>query len=177
MAPSGFSHDPAFRGPIPNPVRGGAALGCGKSGAKGVTVKGKVVNADGAPFRDQRPIDKPLPPGDPGVRVKFTSLEATAEPGQPPPTFLARYDPDMGAFDVPGPEGKGIPAGKYRVTVHAGAAGENAGAPPAPSNVPPTVENAAPDDPGLDGKVVSQSEETVPPNGVTDLVLTVGHGK
>jgi hypothetical protein len=152
--------------------------GCGESGPKDVPVKGKLVAPGGAAFHDKRPADKPLPPGDPGVRVKFTSLEAGTEPGHPHPSYLANIDPDSATFEVPGPQGKGIPAGKYRVTVYVGPAGENS--PPSaspPSGVPPSVGNAGEDNPGLDGKEVSRTEVTVLPEGTTDLTITVGGNK
>ncbi len=151
--------------------------GCGESGPKDVPVKGKLVTPGGAAFHDKRPADKPLPPGDPGVRVKFTSLEAGSEPGQPRPSYLANIDPDTAAFDVPGPQGKGIPAGKYRVTVYVGAAGESAGSESPPSGVPPGVENAGEDNPGLDGREVARTEVTVPPEGATDLTIEVKAAK
>lgn len=153
--------------------------GCGEPVSKDVPVKGKLVSPGGAAFRASRPADRPLPPGDPGVRVRFTSLEAGG-PDQPHPSYLANIDPESATFEVGGPQGKGIPAGRYRVTVFVGAAGEmpsgSSGSSP-PSGVPPTVENSGHDSPHLDGKEVAHTEVTIPPEGATDLTITVGGNK
>lgn len=138
-------------------------------------MKGKLITPSGEVFHDQRPADKPLPPGDPGVRVKFTSLDVSSEKGQPSQSYIARIEPDSGTFEVPGPKGEGIPAGKYRVTVYLGAIGETPTVAQRPST--PTVENATEDDPGLDGREVTRIEVTVPPEGLSELTITISPKK
>jgi hypothetical protein len=145
--------------------------GCGQSGSKDAPVKGKVVAADGAAFHYKPPANKELPPGDPGVRVKFTSLEPVKEQGAPAPSYVANIDPDTSTFDVPGPKGEGIPAGKYRVTVYVGAVGETPAAAQKPGK-PPSVEDED-EDTGLDGQEVSRTEVTVPAEGLADLTVEV----
>src|SRR4051794_31761630 len=93
--------------------------GCGGAGPSAAPVKGKIVSAAGGSFRDAYPADPALPPGDPGVRVKLVALNDT----HPPEAYPAVVDPDAGTFEVPGPAGHGVPAGKYRAVVYVGAAG------------------------------------------------------
>jgi hypothetical protein len=79
-----------------------AVAGCGA--AKNVRVTGKVVNVDAAylPLKERQ------------VTVTFVALNSNdmsgdmAAAGQP---YLAEFDPTSGTFTVPGPDGRGIPAG------------------------------------------------------------------
>jgi hypothetical protein len=88
--------------------------GCGKSDQH-VKIKGKLVKG-GAPYQ---PKIEGLPPGDNGLRVGFIRTDG----GREGEDFYAKVDPATGAFEVPGPDGKGIPPGKYKVTVRSGAVG------------------------------------------------------
>jgi hypothetical protein len=80
-----------------------AVTGCGR-GPKGVTVTGQVLY-NGKPIQVQ-PREE--------IQVAF-SLEAPA--GQQPPGTLATVKPEDGSFTISGLDGKGIPPGRYRVTV------------------------------------------------------------
>jgi hypothetical protein len=142
------------------------ATGCGgSSGTKTVSVKGRLVAKDGTAFKLQRPGNQPLPPGDPGIRVKFTRV------GETPPGEDASYNASVngedGTFEVPGKANKGIPPGKYLVTVAIGAAGELSGKGP-PKGGPPG--SGAP---SMDGIEVAKKEVTVPDDGVSDLTIEV----
>jgi hypothetical protein len=67
--------------------------------------------------------DKPFVPSEgqavgmtfyPMETIKDSSGRVLAPGGEP---FSAALDPETGTFEVPGPDGRGIPAGKYRVAV------------------------------------------------------------
>jgi hypothetical protein len=60
-----------------------------------------------------------LPPGDKGVRMSFVQEAAS---GKTPETHFAQLSDD-GSFRVDGPNKKGIPPGKYRISVQIGAMG------------------------------------------------------
>lgn len=87
---------------------------CGGSGPKVVAVKGKLLN-NGQPVKPAGPT----PPGDPGVKIELFTLKPDNTLGE---SFNAAVTPADGTFTVPG-AGKGIPPGKYRVSVHVGAYG------------------------------------------------------
>src|SRR5271157_954208 len=88
-----------------------ACFGCGNSNA--IKVTGKLLQA-GQPY---------VPPA--GQRVVITLYVVDAKdasgkgiPAQEP--FQAYYDPKDGTFVVPGPDGYGIPPGKYRISIFQG---------------------------------------------------------
>jgi hypothetical protein len=95
-----------------------ACLGCGNSNA--IKVSGKLLQA-GQPY---------VPPAGQRVVVTLHVLDAkdargTAVPAQEP--FHAYYDPKDGTFVVPGPDGSGIPPGKYRISIFQGLTREGEG--------------------------------------------------
>ena len=67
-----------------------------------------------------RPTGENLPPGDPGLKVVFVKL-GSADAGKEMTASLA--DEEEGTFGLVGPEGKGIPPGKYRVVLFLGPEG------------------------------------------------------
>jgi hypothetical protein len=80
--------------------------GCG--GASGtVQVTGKLVKA-GAPY---------TPPADQRVGVTLYAMGASSSPISPGEPFPAVVNPADGTFAVPGPDGYGIPPGKYRIAI------------------------------------------------------------
>jgi hypothetical protein len=79
------------------------APGCSTE-SKQVTVKGKLLN-HGSPLK----VDPKV-----GVTV---SLVPVVEQGKAATNFPANFNRDDATFDVPGPQGKGIPPGRYRVSV------------------------------------------------------------
>jgi hypothetical protein len=88
-----------------------ACFGCGNSNA--IKVSGKLLQG-GHPY---------VPPA--GQRVVITlyvvdakDASGTALPAQEP--FQSYYDPKDGTFTVPGPDGHGIPPGKYRISIFQG---------------------------------------------------------
>jgi hypothetical protein len=86
-----------------------ASAGCGGSG-KTVWVTGKLLKG-GAKY---------VVPKEQSVNVTLVGLEVqddsgkSVESGEP---FWAEVDQENATFSVPGPEGRGIPRGKYRVAV------------------------------------------------------------
>src|SRR4051794_40059292 len=86
--------------------------GCGTPD-KAVAVSGTVLK-DGKPFTFAA---EGLPPGDPGFRLGFVTLGGGDKPGD---ASYARFSPTDGTFQVSGPKGKGLPPGKYRITVQKG---------------------------------------------------------
>jgi len=77
--------------------------GCGSDGR--LVVKGRIVKG-GSPFT--------VPEGQ-YVRVTFFPITADGRP--PLNTYAAAYNRADGAFRAVGPDGKGIPPGKYRIAV------------------------------------------------------------
>jgi hypothetical protein len=78
------------------------ALGCDASSC--IQAKGSILKG-GQPYRTKEGQ---------GLRIIFVPLD--------PPTgtydsFAAEYDPDEGSFHVLGKDGKGLPPGKYRVSL------------------------------------------------------------
>ncbi|MFO0925588.1 MAG: hypothetical protein U0736_00925 [Gemmataceae bacterium] len=88
--------------------------GCPSGGPKNVPIKGKLVD-NGQPVK----AAAKLPPGDPGMRVEFITVKGGVA-GEP---YGASVNAGEGTFTVPGPKGKGIPPGQYKVSVHVGAFG------------------------------------------------------
>ena len=85
-----------------------AAAGCGPSGV--VAASGKVVKA-GAPYA--------VPAGQ-TLRVTFHAAEVKDAAGKDVgagQSYPAIVRPEDGTFTVPGPDGRGIPPGKYRVAI------------------------------------------------------------
>lgn len=61
-----------------------------------------------------------MPPGDPGMKITFVRL-GSADAGE---EIAARiFEAAEGSFELIGADGKGIPPGKYRVTVTVGPEG------------------------------------------------------
>lgn len=148
--------------------------GC-SSGVKSVPVRGKLVTKAGTPFRLELPPGQMLPPGDPGIRVKFIRGD---EAGQRLDSqFFASVNAEEGTFEIPGNNGKGIPPGKYLVTVSVGAAGgtKDDGKKPGgrPGGGPPAGGPPGAGAPSMDGKEVTRTEVTIPEGGTTDLVIEV----
>jgi hypothetical protein len=77
------------------------ALGCGDSSH--IRAKGRIVKG-GQPF---------LTPEGEGLRIFFVPLEVPQ--GDRYDSYAAEYDPQDGSFRVQGKDGRGLPAGKYRV--------------------------------------------------------------
>lgn len=83
-----------------------------------------VVSVSGRLLNNGEPLAIPtqgLPPGERGIRVGFLSAP---QQGQLPESFFANVNPADGTFTVPGNEGRGIPPGKYRISVSVGAMGQ-----------------------------------------------------
>lgn len=101
--------------------------GCG--GDKNVVaVKGRILENNAA-----LKTPEGLPPGTPTVVIGFHPLSDDNETGDPQ---YAVVDED-GTFDVPGPKGKGIPMGKYRISVKAAKSGAGGSIPkPPPAGAP-----------------------------------------
>jgi hypothetical protein len=89
--------------------------GCDSS-EKAVLVTGTLLK-DGKPYTISA---QGLPPGDPGFRLGFHTLNPNGQLGE---SFFAVYAANDGTFEVPGPRGKGIPPGKYRISLQKGAMG------------------------------------------------------
>jgi hypothetical protein len=85
-----------------------ASPGCGGGNTLWVTGKLLKGGTQYAPSKDQL------------VTITFIALGGqdpsgkTVQGGEP---YQAEYDPASGTFSVPGPDGRGIPPGKYRVAV------------------------------------------------------------
>jgi hypothetical protein len=77
--------------------------GCRQDGR--LNVKGRIVKG-GAPYTVSE---------DDTVRVTFFPVTADGSP--PKNTYLAAFDPNKGTFRAVGPDGKGVPPGKYRIAV------------------------------------------------------------
>src|SRR5262249_7889691 len=86
--------------------------GCG--GPPATAVSGKLLE-NGEPIK---PIQG-LPPGDKGWRLSFVQAEA----GDQAAAHWAQVRDD-GTFTVEGPNKKGLPPGKYRVSIQKGAMGQ-----------------------------------------------------
>src|SRR5262245_35427568 len=82
-------------------VLGLFALGCGDSSH--IKAKGRIVKG-GQPY---------LAPEGEGFRVFFVPLEVRKDDHYD--SYAAEYDPQDGSFCVQGKDGRGLPAGKYRV--------------------------------------------------------------
>lgn len=85
-----------------------AGPGCGSSDA--VRVGGKLLKG-GNPY---------TPPSGQRIGVTFYAVEAKDAAGKAVPAgepYPAQFNPADGTFTVPGPDGRGIPRGKYRVAI------------------------------------------------------------
>jgi hypothetical protein len=86
-----------------------ASPGCGGSG-DAIWVTGKLLKGG----------TRYVAPEDQTVNVTFVSIETRDGSGKTIPggePYLADFDEANATFTVPGPDGRGIPAGKYRVSV------------------------------------------------------------
>lgn len=102
-------------------VFGVLAAGCTPSGVPEaddgkVIPEGRILK-NGLPVR---PTAAGLPPGDPGLKVTFIKV-GTADAGKEMMANIS--DEEEGTFELVGPEGKGIPPGKYRVALFLGPEG------------------------------------------------------
>jgi hypothetical protein len=77
--------------------------GCGGDGR--LTTRGRIVKG-GAPFT--------VPEQE---RVRVTFFPVTADGRPPLNTYIAVYNRADGSFRASGPDGKGVPPGKYRIAV------------------------------------------------------------
>lgn len=99
-----------------------AAVGCAPAERPITAAPGKVIPRgrllrNGLPFR---PPTAQLPPGDPGYRVMFIKLRG---PGAGTELRASLDAGGAGTFRLIGPEGRGIPPGRYRVAVFLGPEG------------------------------------------------------
>ena len=88
-----------------------ACFGCGNSNA--IKVSGQLLQA-GQPY---------VPPAGQRVVVTLYVVDARDASGKGIPAqepFQVYYDPKDGTFVVPGPDGYGIPLGKYRISIFQG---------------------------------------------------------
>jgi hypothetical protein len=79
------------------------ASGCGRGGR--LNTAGRIVKG-GAPY---------TVPQEEYVRVTFFPVTSDGKP--PQNTYIATYNGADGTFRAVGPDGKGIPAGKYRIAL------------------------------------------------------------
>jgi hypothetical protein len=87
-----------------------AACGCNRSGPGGEkksVIKGRVTNAGNV---------IPVKPMVGIFKVRFYRMQNDADDKTADP-FDAVVDTQTGNFEVKGPDGKGIPSGKYRITI------------------------------------------------------------
>ena len=77
------------------------ALGCGDSSH--LHARGRIVKG-GQPY---------VMPDGQGMRIFFVPLDSPK--GEHFDSYAAEYDPDNGNFEVKGKDGRGLPAGRYRV--------------------------------------------------------------
>src|SRR5438094_8822669 len=80
-----------------------AASGCGKGAPKPYHVKGKLTNGGKSPLPDPKN----------GLTIVFLPLD----PNAPKLTYTAAFNGDDNSYEVFAPDGKGIPAGKYKVAL------------------------------------------------------------
>jgi hypothetical protein len=88
-----------------------ACFGCGNSNA--IKVSGKLLRG-GQPY---------VPPAGQRVVVTLYVIDAKDASGKALPAqepFQSYYDPKDGTFVVPGPDGYGVPPGKYRISIFQG---------------------------------------------------------
>jgi hypothetical protein len=88
------------------PVLGGC-----KSGNRGLILTGQLVE-NGTPLRAST---EGLPPGTRPIQVVFHTIPAEGQLGSE--AFSSQVNSDSGEFTLKGPSGKGIPPGKYRISV------------------------------------------------------------
>ena len=79
------------------------ASGCGAASAKTYHVKGKLTNGGKSPVPDNKA----------GLTIVFLPLDPEAKKA----TYTAAFNGDDNTYEVFGPDGKGVPAGKYKVTL------------------------------------------------------------
>jgi hypothetical protein len=91
-------------------------LGCSdqkSSTPPDVEVRGRILN-QGTPYN--APTEN-LPPGSGALTIVFLSVD------RPGTQEFARYDAVTSSFTVPGSASKGLPAGRYKIAISAGASG------------------------------------------------------
>jgi hypothetical protein len=81
-----------------------ALVGCQKGDGR-LNAKGRLLKG-GAPFTVSAP-----------EFVRVTFFPVSAEGGPPQNTYIAAFDPAEGTFRAVGPDGNGIPPGKYRIAI------------------------------------------------------------
>jgi hypothetical protein len=82
---------------------GSFALGCGRGGGDG------RVNAKGRVLWDRKPF---LPKDNESVRIYFLPIDEAATE-----SYAAEYNGQAGTFTVVGKDRKGLPPGKYRISI------------------------------------------------------------
>lgn len=150
--------------------------GCGSASEKTVSVRGKLMKG-GVPFTAKEANGgKPLPPGDPGIRVKLSRTGTSGEED-----YDVGVDGNTGTFEALGKGGKGVPPGHYKLSVYAGAygsglgKGDTSGGGP-PKGGPPMAGGDAPSIGGpsdMSGRPIHTQEIDVPDSGLTDLVVDI----
>ncbi len=80
-----------------------AMTGC--SGDGKLNIKGRVIKNGAALKLPEKEF----------VRVTFFPVTTNGRP--PTNTYIAAYDPEDGTFEAVGPDGHGIPPGKYRIAI------------------------------------------------------------
>ncbi len=96
--------------------------GCGGA-AKGLSVKGRIVE-NGSPL--QASTDG-LPPGTRPIQIIFHQIPAGGQVAGE--SYFCEVNTETGEFTVKDPSNKGIPAGKYRISVTVASPGKAAGPP------------------------------------------------
>src|SRR5262249_32488582 len=89
--------------------------GCGPAKPVAYPISGQLLEKGQPPVVSQQG----LPPGDPGVHMTFHLMNE----GQQVDAYDAVVNPTDGTYTVPGIDGRGVPPGKYRISVHFGAVG------------------------------------------------------
>jgi len=80
-----------------------ATSGCGVGSPTAYHVKGKLTNGGKSPLPDPKA----------GLTIVFLPLDPNAKKV----TYTAAFNGDDNSYEVFAPDGKGIPAGKYKVTL------------------------------------------------------------
>jgi len=149
----------------------GLLVGCGTPAEKTVTVKGRLTKG-GAPYTVKEATGgKSLPPGDPGIRMQFVRTTTKGEE-----TFNGAVDGNTGSFEALGVTGKGIPPGKYTVTVFAGAYGAESERPSGGGGggAPPVAGGGSSGETfSMQGRPVHKQDVDIPDAGTTDLVIDI----
>jgi hypothetical protein len=94
--------------------------GCGDEFDGRAVIRGKLVEGPNPFVLDQSKLKLPagataVPPGARPLAVIFIAEDKTQ--------FQAVVNPETGAFELPGPDGKGIRPGRYKVAITCGVGG------------------------------------------------------